>query len=182
MSSEYFASKLKMFGRFPKTNFSIESSEFIEEYLKIISSDELFDELLSRMLVRYGKNEPIKSQIIEIVKGLNNFHLNEDKLRETLNCDKNIIFSIGQDIDISIRLFAKKFLLKQKGIQNFMIDEFGFTSKTFNYLYKRGYTTKSEVLQAVRNGYIKNEKAILEIKKKLLVDSALSNSENERAF
>ena len=42
MQNESFVGKLKMFGRFPKSDFSFDTEEFVGEYLKIISSEELF--------------------------------------------------------------------------------------------------------------------------------------------
>ena len=179
MQNENFVGKLKMFGRFPKSDFSFDSEEFVGEYLKIISSEELFDELLTRMYIRYGKNEIEKAQVIGFVKELNLFNLNEEKLRELLTCDKNLIFSIGQEMETSIRLFAQKSLYKKKGKMEFMIDEFGFSPKTFNYLLKRGYNTKSAVLQAYRNGYITSEKVKNEIKESLLIGNVLDISQPE---
>lgn len=164
MQNINYVSKLKMFGRFPKTNFSFNSQVFIDEYNNIISSDTLFENLLSRMIVRYGKNEPEKAEILEFVKNLKNFNLNEDKFREIINCDKNIITAIGQEMDTSIRLFAQKNLYKKQGKNEFMIDEFGFSPKTFNYLINRGYNTKNDVTHALRNGYISNQKVKDEIK------------------
>lgn len=182
MQNEGFVSKLKMFGRFPKSNFSFDTEEFVNEYLKIVSSDELFDELLNRMSIRYGNNEIEKTNVIEFVKGLNHYNLNEDKLCQFLTCDKNLIFSIGQEMETSIRLFAQKSLYKKRGKMEFMIDEFGFSPKTFNYLLKRGYNTKSAVMQAYRNGYIASDKVKNEIKEKLLIGSVLDISVNEKSF
>ena len=179
MQNESFVGKLKMFGRFPKSDFSFDTEEFVNEYFRIISSEELFDELLTRMCIRYGKNEIEKAQVIGFVKELNHFNLNEDKLRELLTCDKNLIFSIGQEMETSIRLFAQKAVYRKKGKVEFMIDEFGFSPKTFNYLLKRGYNTKSAVLQAYRNGYITGEKVKNEIKERLLIGKVLDNLESE---
>lgn len=160
--------RLKMFGRFPKTNFSFDSEIFVNEYNNIISSEPLFEELLSRMMLRYGNNEPEKAQIMEFVKNLKNFNLNEDKFREILECDKNLITAIGQEMDTSIRLFAQKNLYKSQGKNEFMIDEFGFTPKTFKYLLKYGYYTKNQVVQALKNGYISNSKIAEEVRETLL--------------
>lgn len=182
MPNENYVSKLKMFGRFPKTNFAFDSEEFINEYLNIISNESLFNELLSRMSLRYGKYETTKLEVIEFVKQLNNFNLNEDKLCEILNCDKNLIFAIGQEMEVSIRLLAQKSIYKKNGKSEFMIDEFGFTPKSFNYFLKHGYYTKSAVLQAFRNGYIKNEKIKNEIRETLLVGKILDINFGEKNF
>ena len=163
MQNENYVGRLKMFGRFPKTNFSFNSKEFIDEYTNIISSDELFNELLLRMTARYRKNEIEKAEIVGFVKDLKNFNLNEDKFCEVLGCDKNLIFAIGQEMDTSIRLFAQKMLYKKQGRVEFMIDEFDLSPKTFNFLIKRGYNTKSAVVQALRNGYITSPKVKEEV-------------------
>ena len=181
MQSENFVSKLKMFGRFPKTNFSFDSKEFVDEYLKIITSEQLFDELLSRMRFRYKKNEAEKAEIVEFVKNLKNFNLNEDKFCEILGCDKNLIFAIGQEMETSIRLFAQKSLYKNQGRNEFMIDEFDLSPKTFNYLIKRGYATKTAVAQALRNGYITSPKVKQEIENSMLIRKT-SFIESEKSF
>ena len=175
MKNENYVGRLKMFGRFPKTSFSFDSEKFIAEYINIISSESIFEELLSRMNLRYGKNEPEKAQIIDFVKNLKNFNLNEDKFREILECDKNLISAIGQEMDTSIRLFAQKNLYKYQGKNEFMIDEFGFSPKTFNYLLKRGYNTKNQVVQALRNGYISNSKIAEEVRQTFLPENIYSS-------
>lgn len=163
MTNEESLSKFKVFGRFPKSNFTFESPEFIAEYKKIISSDVLFNELLVRMSKRYGNNEIEKQTVLCIVKNLKLENVNEDSFCEILGCDRNLIFLIGKDLDVSIRLFAKKLLYAKDGKNEEMVDEFGFTPKTFNYLYKRGYCTKRAIVQAYKNGYIVGEKIKSEI-------------------
>ena len=71
MINENGANTLKLFGRFPKTNFDFDSQKFVDEYMNIISSDKNSDELMIRMIYRYGTNELKKAAIIQFVRETN---------------------------------------------------------------------------------------------------------------
>lgn len=167
MSVEKSDNKLKYFGRFPKTNFSFDSKKFIDEYKNIISSNKLTDELLERMVYRYGTNELKKAAIVNFVKENSMGDLSTEKLCNLFECDKNTIFAIGQEIETSIRLLIQKKFYFENGRKEVMIDELGLSSRTFNYIYNRGLMTKSAVVEAYKNGYISGEKVRQEICDKL---------------
>jgi len=182
MINESTTNNLRLFGRFPKTNFDFDSQKFVEEYLKVISSKELSDKLMQRMVYRYGTNELKKAAIVEFVRTNTDISLTSEKLWELFECDKNTIFSIGQEMEVSIRLFVHQKLYAQMGKREVMIDEFGFTPRTFNYIYKRGYMTKSAILEAYKNGYISNEKVREEIRDSIINSKLKLTSQNEKAL
>lgn len=168
MINENTTNYLKLFGRFPKSNFNFDSQRFVEEYMKIISKPELTDELMIRMIYRYGTNELKKAAIIQFVRETRGENLTSEKLWQLFNCDKNTIFAIGQEMETSIRLLIQQKLYAETGKKEIMIDEFGFTPRTFNYICKRGYTTKSAMIEAYKNGYISNEKVREEIRNSII--------------
>ena len=178
MSNERELSKLKLFGRFPKTNFAYDSQRFIEEYMNIISSNELTDELMNRMVFRYGTHELKKAAIVQFVRENNTLNLTSEKLWQLFECDKNTIFAIGQEMETSIRLLIQQKLYAESGRREVMIDELGFTPRTFNYIYKRGCMTKNAIIEAYKNGYISNEKVRAEIRNSIMYD----NSKTHHAF
>lgn len=170
--------KLKLFGRFPKTNFNFDTDRFVAEYMKIISTPELTDVLLDRMIYRYNVNELKKAAIMDFVKNNYSPNLSSEKLCQMFECDKNTIFAIGQELEVSIRLFIQKKFYNEMGRNEKMIDEFGFTPRTFNHIYKRGYMTKSATIEAYRNGYITNEKVRSEIAERLVQGKSDMASQN----
>ena len=178
MTIEKNDSKLKVFGRFPKSNFAFDSTKFIQEYKNILFSPELTDELLARMVYRYGTNELKKAAIVNFVKENSQVGLSAENLCSLFECDKNTIFAIGQEIETSIRLMIQKKLYKESGRNETMIDELGLTPRTFNYIYNRGYMTKSAVCEAYKNRYITSEKVRTELSEKLgsNVQNAYENS------
>lgn len=164
MNNENKMNNLKLFGRFPKTNFDFDSKQFVDEYMKIITSPKHSDELMKRMIYRYGTNELKKASIVQFVRENINESLTSENICQLFECDKNTIFTIGQEMEVSIRLQILQKLYLDSGRNEKMIDEFGFTPRTFNYIYKRGYMTKSAMTEAYKNGYITNEKVKDEIK------------------
>ena len=155
--------KLKLFGRFPKTNFDFDSQKFIDKYMKTISTVELTNKLLERMIYRYNINELKKAAIMDYVLNHYSEGLTSEKICELFECDKNMISAIGQELETSIRLSIQQDFYAENGRNEKMIDEFGFTPRTFNYIYKRGYMTRSATVEAYKNGYISNDKVRNEI-------------------
>ncbi|MBQ8424944.1 MAG: hypothetical protein IJX17_02850 [Clostridia bacterium] len=184
MINENGVNTLRLFGRFPKKNFDFDSQKFIDEYMKIISSPELTDELMIRMIYRYGTNELKKAAIVQFVRETKGEGLTSEKLWELFECDKNTIFAIGQEMETSIRLLIQQKFYAENGRKEIMIDEFGFTPRTFNYIYKRGYMTKSAMVEAYKNGYISNEKVREEIRNSILnvKNKNISTFETEKSY
>lgn len=178
MPVEKNESKLRFFGRFPKSNFAFDSTKFISEYNNIISSKDLTDKLLGRMVYRYGTNDLKKASIVNFVKENSNEGLSTESLCKLFECDKNTIFAIGQEIEISIRLFIQKKFYAENGRNEIMLDEMKLTPRTFNYILNRGYTTKSAVVEAYKNGYISSEKIRQELNEKLHIENKESSKNN----
>ena len=179
-SNETDINKLRLFGRFPKANFDFNSQRFAEEYKKIISTPELTDKLLERMIYRYNVNELKKAAIMDYVLNHYSEGLTSEKICELFQCDKNTIFAIGQELDVSIRLSIQKSFYQEMGRNEIMIDEFGLTPRSFNYIYKRGCMTKNATVEAYKNGYISNDKVRNEISD-LIIGNGLGNGNSQES-